>query len=148
MPFYEQAYTAEQRALADHLIGLEKAALDKWFRGDTSGYRQLWSERSFTYIDGVIEHRVNDYGSVMVFLDGIEGKLYAEHYDFCVPRVQFGADMAVLTYELYADTNLINMRYNCVEVFQKEGNEWRVIHSTWSFIRPMDMDFGKVKNVV
>ena len=69
-----------------------------------------------------------------------------------VLRNEWGFDgfviMVVLTYELYTDTNLINMRYNCVEVFQKEGNEWRVIHSTWSFIRPMDMDFGKVKNVV
>ena len=69
-----------------------------------------------------------------------------------VLRNEWGFDgfviMVVLTYELYTDTNLINMRYNYVEVFQKEGNEWRVIHSTWSFIRPMDMDFGKVKNVV
>ena len=69
-----------------------------------------------------------------------------------VLRNEWGFDgfviMVVLTYELYADTNLINIRYNCVEVFQKEGNEWRVIHSTWSFIRPMDMDFGYVKNVV
>ena len=69
-----------------------------------------------------------------------------------VLRNEWGFDgfviMVVLTYELYADTNLINIRYHCVEVFQKEGNEWRVIHSTWSFIRPMDMDFGYVKNVV
>ena len=33
------------------------------------------------------------------------------------------------------------MAYNCIEVYQKETDGiWRVIHSTWSFIRPMDMN--------
>ena len=35
LPVYEQQYTTEERALADYIIGLEKAALDKWFKGDT-----------------------------------------------------------------------------------------------------------------
>lgn len=70
-------------------------------------------------------------------------------YDFRVPRVQIGKDMAVLTYQLFADTTLINMAYNCIEVYQKEDNgEWHVIHSTWSFIRPMDHDFNRAKTVV
>lgn len=47
-PFNERQYTPEERELAEHLIGLERAALDKWFRGDPSGYERLWSERSFT----------------------------------------------------------------------------------------------------
>lgn len=29
LPIYEQNYTAEERELADHIIGLEKKALDK-----------------------------------------------------------------------------------------------------------------------
>lgn len=149
LPFYEQQYTPEQQQLAAHLIGLEKAALDKWFRGDTSGYEQLWSKRSFTYFDGVVAHRVEDHATIAAFLKTIEGKLYAEHYDFCEPRVQFGEDMAVLTYQLFAKTSLIDMQYNCIEVFQKEENgEWHVIHSTWSFLRPMDMHFEKAVEVV
>lgn len=56
--------------------------------------------------------------------------------------------MAVLTYQLHADTSLIDMHYNCIEVFQKEEDGWHVIHSTWSFIRPMDMDFGSAKDIV
>ena len=43
---YGQNYTEEERKLAKYIIGLEKSALDKWFKGDTSGYEQLWSERS------------------------------------------------------------------------------------------------------
>lgn len=40
------------------------------------------------------------------------------------------------------------MQYNCIEVYQLEAGEWKVIHSTWSFIRPMDMDFNQAKEIV
>ncbi len=139
---------SEQR-LARRIIALEKAALDKWFKGDTSGYAELWSKRDFSYFDSVVEKRVDDYAAIAETLKGIDGKLHADSYDFCSPRVQFGNDMAVLTYQLFAKTNLLDMEYNCIEVFKKEEEEnWRVIHSTWSFIRPMEKDFGKAKEIV
>ncbi len=147
--FYEQEYSGEQRQLAEHLIALEKAALDKWFKGDTSGYRQLWSKKNFSYFDGVKDRRVDRHADICEALSPMEGKLFADSYDFCYPRVQFGGDMAVLTYQLYAKTQLFgksfDMRYNCIEVFQKEEDDWRVIHSTWCFIKPMEMDFGALK---
>lgn len=139
----------EQEILAQHIIGLEKAALDKWFDGDTSGYEKLWSRRSFTYFDAVVTERIDSHAAITAFLKTIDGKLFAESYDFRNPRVQIGKDMAVLTYQLFADTTLIDMQYNCIEVYQKEEDgQWRVIHSTWSFIRPMDKDFTPAKNVV
>ena len=138
---YEQNYSSEERILADHLIGLEKAALDKWFKGDTSGYETLWSARSFTYFDAVKTERVDDYETIKKFLGSIHGKLFAESYEFVSPRVQAVKDMAILTHQLFSKTNLIDVEYNVVEVFQKEEGAWRVIHSTWSFIRPMDKKF-------
>jgi ketosteroid isomerase-like protein len=146
---YEQNYTIEERKLAEHIIGLEKSALDKWFNGDTSGYEQLWSKHSFTYFDAVVTERVDDHATIAKFLETIKGKLFADSYDFRSPRVQIGHDMAVLTFQVFAKTTLIDMEYNCIEVYQKEAdNEWRVIHSTWSFIRPMDKKFGEEKAVV
>ena len=146
---YGQNYTEEERKLAKYIIGLEKSALDKWFKGDTSGYEQLWSERSFTYFDAVVEKRIDDHAMIVKFLKTIDGKLFADSYDFRNPRVQKGKDMAVLTYQLFAKTTLIDMEYNCIEVYQKEEDgEWRVIHSTWSFIRPMEKNFGKAKDIV
>lgn len=139
----------EEKKLAEHIIGLERAALDKWFNGDTSGYERLWSERSFTYFDGVVTERIDDHATITEFLKTIDGKLFADSYDFRNPRVQLGQDMAVLTYQLFAKTTLIDMEYNCIEVYQKEADgEWHVIHSTWSFIRPMDKDFGPAKEIV
>ncbi|MEE9955399.1 nuclear transport factor 2 family protein [Enterobacter quasihormaechei] len=148
LPDFEQNYSDEERRLAEHLINLEKSALDKWFKGDTSGYEALWSERSFTYFDAVVTERVDDYTKIKEFLTSIDGKLFADSYDFLHPRIQAVNDMAVLTYQLFAKTNLIDMEYNVIEVFQKEGGNWRVIHSTWSFIRPMDKNFPESHKVV
>ena len=138
----------EEENLAQEIISLETAALDKWFNGDTTGYLNLWSTTNFTYFDGAFDHRVDTYDEIKEFLGTIHGKLFAKSYDFINPRVQFGNDMAPLTYQLHADTMLIDMHYNCIELFHKEGNEWKVIHSTWSFIRPMDIDFHKAEAIV
>lgn len=143
------AYSTEDKNLTEYIIGLEQSALEKWFKGDTSGYEQLWSKRSFTYFDAVVTERVDDHATIAKFLKTIDGKLFADGYDFRHPRVQIGQDMAVLTYQLFAKTTLIDMEYNVVEVYQKEANaEWHVIHSTWSFIRSMDKKFEDVKTIV
>lgn len=132
--------TDEEQALAAGLVEKEKGALDKWFRGDVSGYAALWSKRSFSYFDAVVKERLDSPEEIRKFLKGIKGRLFADSYEFRAPRVQLSQDMAVLTYQLFADTSLMKMAYNCIEIFQREADgEWRVIHSTWSCLRPMDV---------
>ena len=71
--------------------------------------------------------------------------MHSEKYEIVAPRVQFGTDVGVLTYQLFADTNFIQMKYNVIEVFKKEKDGvWRVIHSTWDKIMPYGKDH-KVK---
>lgn len=145
----EWSYSPEEEQLAEHIIGLEKAALDKWFNGDTSGYADLWSKESFTYFDAVKTERVESHSSIVEFLKDLNGKLFAKTYDLKSPRVQVSTDTALLTFQLFAKTTLIDMEYNCIELYKKESDgQWRVIHSTWAFIRPMDKDFGTAKEIV
>jgi len=139
----------EDRKIAEHIIGLELSALEKWFHGDISGYANLWSKRSFTYFDAVEPKRIDQFADMIPLLKRVEGNLKADNYEVRAPRVQLGVDMAVFTFQLFAQTNLIDVDYNCIEVFQKEDNgDWHVIHSTWSIIRPMDKDFSAFKEVV
>ena len=63
--------------------------------------------------------------------------MHSDKYEIVDPRVQFGVDMGILTYQLFADTNFVYMEYNVIEVFQKESDGvWRVVHSTWDKIKP------------
>ena len=73
--------------------------------------------------------------------------MHSEKYEIVDPRVQFGVDVGILTYQLFADTNFIYMEYNVIEVFQKESDGvWRVIHSTWDKIKPYEKDH-KIKEI-
>ena len=150
MDYNKNWYKNEEKAkLAEYIIGLERKALDRWFQGDSSGYRELWSERNFTYFDSVMDHRVDTHEEISAFVkQAVDGNLHADSYDFVSPRVQIGGNMAVLTFQLHAATNLIHIHYNYIEIYQKEGDQWRVIHSTWSFIQPLTNDFGAVKEIV
>ena len=40
-------------------------------------------------------------------MERVDGKLYAKHYEVRNERVQAVKDMAVLTYQLYYESNLI-----------------------------------------
>lgn len=149
LTFYEMAYTEEQRKLADEIIALEKSALDKYFKGDMSGYLELWSKEDFTYFDANRKERADTYEEVADFLTNvIGGRMHADSYDFHAPRVQFGKDMAVLTFQLHADTSLIEMHYNVVEIFQKEKDGWHVIHSTWDLITPFSPEVKYPKTTI
>ena len=146
----EPGATHEQIKTAEHIVDLEKAALNLWFNGKTKGYYDLWSTESFSYFDGVVTKRIDSHKDIGEALKSIEGKLFAPNgFRFENPRVQLFGDTAILTYQLFAETTLIDMKYNCIEVYHKEeSGEWHVVHSTWSLIRPMDMDFGNAKEVV
>ena len=138
----ETKYTAEEQKIVDNIIELERSALEKYFKGDMSGYLNLWSKTNFSYFDANCAKRIDDYKDIKKFLlDNVEGKMHADSFDYYKPRVQLGKDMAVLTYQLHSDTNFIEMHYNVIEVFQLEGSEWKVIHSTWDLIQP----FGDIK---
>ena len=41
----------EEEKLAKYLIDLEEKALKKYFNGDMSGYKELWSKTNFSYFD-------------------------------------------------------------------------------------------------
>lgn len=139
----------DQAAITQHIISLEKAALDKYFAGDMSGYLELWSKDNFSYFDANCVERADSYQQVADFLqEKVAGRMHADRYDFHNPRVQLGQDMAVLTYQLHADTTMIEMHYNVIEVFQKEHGEWHVIHSTWDLITPFSPDVKRPKTNV
>lgn len=127
------------------IIDLERGALDKYYNGDMTGYYGLWSHDDFSYFDAGHAKRLDSFAEVREFLDGkVAGKMHADSYRFVSPRVQLHGDTGILTYQLFADTNFIDMKYNVVEVFQKNAaGEWKVVHSTWDTITPYDRDLSQ-----
>jgi ketosteroid isomerase-like protein len=132
-------------AITNQVIEMEKAALDKYYAGDMTGYYNIWSHDDFSYFDAGHAKRVDSFAEVKDFMDkNLAGKMHADSYRFLTPRVQVHGDTAILTYQLFANTNFINMKYNVVEVFQKNAaGEWKVVHSTWDTITPYSRDLSQ-----
>jgi len=122
--------------VARTIIGMERAALDRWGRSDPSGFLEI-SAPDVVYFDPFQERRLNGIDEVRALYESIRGRVSVARYELIDPRVQAVADMAVLTFNYVAEgRNEITSRWNCTEVYRREGNTWRIIQTHWSVTQP------------
>ncbi len=127
---------------AREIIGMERAALDRWGNGDPQGALDLLAP-SVTYFDPFQEKRVDGLEEMTRLFAEIAGKIKIRQYDMIDPKVQQHGDIAILTYNLVDDViespgGLANMRipWNTTTVYACTGGKWKVLHSHWSWIKP------------
>src|SRR3989442_3779394 len=84
---------------AEGIIALEKAALDRWGKGDPQGYLETYAP-DVTYFDPTRDGRVDGLAAMKEFLNPMAGKIKIDRYEMIGPRVQRRGDVAVLTYNL------------------------------------------------
>jgi uncharacterized protein (TIGR02246 family) len=125
---------------ADTVIALERGALDRWGRGDPSGYLELYSSDA-TYFDPMHEKRIDGLGALKALLEPIRGKVKVDRYEMIAPRVDRDGDLAVFTYNLVShgrrpDGRAIETRWNVTAVYRREDGRWRIAHHHFSFTRP------------
>ena len=127
-------------SVADTIIALERAALDRWGRGDPQGYVETFAP-DITYFDPFTERRVDGIDAMKAMLKPFVGKIKIDRYEMANPRVQWSGDVAVLSFNLASHT--LNpdgsprvVRWNSTEVYRRTGGRWKIIHNHWSFTRP------------
>ena len=125
---------------ADSVIALERAALDRWGRGDPDGFLELYA-RDVTYFDPSGERRVDGIDAMRRLLEPLKGRFRVERYEMIAPRVQQAGDAAILTYNLvnYArrpDGEAVISRWNSTTAYVRVDGRWKVLHSHWSFTKP------------
>lgn len=122
--------------IATVIIELETRALERWGRGDPSGFLEI-SADDVVYFDPFQERRLNGIGELSALYESIRGRVNLTHFELLGPRVQASGDMAVLTFNYVAeDSNAVTSRWNCTEVFRRDGDSWRIIQTHWSITRP------------
>lgn len=126
-------------AFADKIIAMEKTALDAWNNGDPDGYLRIYAA-DYTYFDPFLEKRIDSFAAIKEVYEAIRGQVSVSRYDMVNPVVQTGKDIAILTFNLHSYSGDTVYKWNCTEVFkQQPDKEWKIIHTHWSFVRPMDM---------
>ena len=114
------------------ILALERAALDRWGKGDPEGYLEITAS-GVSYFDPFLESRVDGLPALKALYEPIRGKIQIERDEIIAPRVQVVGDAAILTMRYVSQGSEGAMRWNCTEVYQRFGEDWRIVHSHWSF---------------
>lgn len=145
LPLLAVAVAASCAAVAqdfqpEMIIALERAALDRWGKGDPHGYLESYAP-DVTYFDPSRERRVDGLAAMKELLIPITGKIKIDHYEMIGPKVQRRGDVAVLTYNLISQARRPNgesiiVRWNSTAVYERLKGKWKIIHSHWSYTNP------------
>ncbi len=136
--------TSCERATApfdpERIVALEKAALDRWGKGDPQGYLETYAPE-ITYFDPAREKRADGIQAMKDYLLPITGKIKVDRYEMIDAKVQAMGDVAVLSYQLMshaimADGSPVTVRWNSTKVYRLIGKDWKLVHDHWSFIKP------------
>lgn len=119
--------------LTDIIVGMERAALNRWGKGDPSGFLEICAP-DVVYFDPNLEHRIDGRDALGKYYETIRGKVSIERYKLLNPFVQRVGDAAVLTfnYVSYGEAE-DEYRWNCTEVYRRSGKDWKIIQTHWSY---------------
>ena len=125
----------------EKIIALERAALDRWGKGDTQGYLDLYAGE-VTYFGPGTDKRVDGLAALEKLIAPVAGKISIERSEMIDPKVQRVGDLAVLTFNVidhgsqFAGGPKRTVRWNSTEVYQRINGSWKIVHSHWSVINP------------
>lgn len=132
--------TIDARTSADQIVLLERAALDRWGKGDPGGFLELY-DIDITYFDPLTATRIDGHQAMEEYYRPWVGKIHVARYEMLNPHVVVDGDMALLTYNLVnyiRDANgveSVGTCWNSTTVYQHRNGTWKTIHSHWSFTR-------------
>jgi ketosteroid isomerase-like protein len=130
-----RAHSADA-AQADEIISIERAALDRWGKGDPTGLLETYAP-DVTYFDPGTERRLDGLAVMTDYYRPFTGKIKIPRYEMIGSKVQRHGDVAVLTYNLRSDAEQpdgkeVTVRWNSTSVYARTGGRWRMVHSHWS----------------
>ena len=131
----------ENSDVAAEIIPLERAALDRWGKGEPQGYLDLYAPE-ITYFDPAVAHRIDGLEGMKTYLAPITGKVKVSRYDMIAPKVQRYGEVAVLSFQLTSfglkpdGTEQVQARWNSTAVYRQIGGTWKTAHTHWSYIQP------------
>jgi ketosteroid isomerase-like protein len=123
-------------AIAAKILAMERAALDRWGKGDPGGYLEINTD-DVSYFDPFLERRLDGLAALTALYGPIRGKIKIDRDEIVDPRVQVMGDAAVLALQFVSHGSEGSMHWNCTEVYQRFGEDWKIVHSHWSFTKPV-----------
>lgn len=115
------------------LVAMERSAMEGWLKGD-AGPMLAAADPDITLFHVMTERRLENAAAVKELYAGYGGRPLFDSYRIDNPKVQAGADMAVLTYQLITRNGDVARTWNATQVYQRKAAGWKVIHSHFSAV--------------
>ncbi len=123
--------------LTDHLLGLERAALDRWSGGDPRGYAMAAAD-DITYFDDIgAKEGVFGAESARAYLTSLEEVLPPHRYEMVRPHVQVYGDTAIVSfrYDPSTEEGEQGTPWRASTVYVRQSDEWRMVHAHWAMMK-------------
>jgi hypothetical protein len=128
---HEREDAMELSTESHRIINMEERALARWCRGDPSGFLEI-SAPDVVYFDPFQKDRVDGLPALTAYYESIRGRVSADRWELVRPLVQLAGEAAVLTFQ-FVSWGGQTVRWNCTEVYRRDGGEWRIIQTHWAF---------------
>ena len=125
-----------EQEVASLILSMERTALDRWGKGDPSGYLEI-SSPDVVYFDPFLERRLDGLKALTDYYEKIRGQIHIDRDEMISPKVQVCGEATVLTFNYVSYTEKTQMRWNCTEVYQHRDGRWRIIQTHWSITQHM-----------
>ncbi len=124
----------------DKILKLEDSAMEEWRKGNPMRWVEI-SADDIIYIDPGLTSPIVGKKAYIQYLEPLKGKIFYDASEYVKPRVALYGNTAVLTYNYHSLTKDQNGRlqrtsfWNTTEVYRLTGDEWKIIHTHWSYIQ-------------
>lgn len=134
--------------VADKIVAMEKAALDRWIKGDPDGFLEI-SSAEVTYFDPFLDKRLDGLPVLKKRYENMRGKVNNSRYEMIDPKVQLNSNTAVLTFNFKGysknpdGSEVQRSHWHTTEVYSLINGQWKIISTHWSFTGSMLMNVTK-----
>jgi hypothetical protein len=118
--------------LAARVKELEKAALDRWCRGDPGGFLER-IDAAVTYFDPFRPRRIDGAADLHAYYEALRGHIRADSWRMVDPAVRVIGEVAILTFRFESEAGDTAMRWNATEVWRDGPEGPRIVHTQWAF---------------
>lgn len=116
------------------IIAMECAALNRWIHGDPSGFLEITAP-DVVYFDPYREKRIDGLEALTALYRELWGQIQLDRFELLNPLVQVIGDAAVLTFNYVSYKGETESRWNCTEVYRRDGDRWQIIQTHWSYTK-------------
>ena len=126
-------------AVMDTILRIEDSAMEEWRRGNPMKWVEIAADE-IIYMDPGLNTPIVGKAAYFRYLEPLQGKIFYDASEYVKPKVALYGKTAVLTYNYHSLTSDKNDRpqrtsfWNTTEVYRMIEDEWKIIHTHWSYI--------------